>query len=187
MIIESSRVLRDDAYRVPAGPPGSSGLAWLRQYVPRFSEGADHARLRGRVVAVIAEIADAPFGTDPTTTVLLALGLPAGLRGDVAVVAGAYQPQLPQSAAADAATDRLVEACGGRTEDSAARVCVLVQAHAGVGALLAATDGPPIPYTRRIGPDGEVAVDLADVPFGAGPHRCPGEELGRRLAAEADR
>ncbi|MFC7621845.1 hypothetical protein [Microlunatus sp. GCM10028923] len=187
MIIAASRVLEDDAYRVPSGPSGSSGLAWLRHHVPRFTDGPDQVRLRGRVEAVLAELAEAPFDTDPTTTLLRALGLPAGLRADVAAAAGAYQPHLQQSAEADAAADRLVEACGGRTEDAAARVCVLVQAHAGVAALTAATDGPPIPYTRRIGPAGEVAVDLADAPFGAGPHRCPGEDLGRRLAAEAVR
>lgn len=36
--------------------------------------------------------------------------------------------------------------------------------------------------TRLLGAGTLVEVDLADHPFGAGPHRCPGEELARALA-----
>jgi hypothetical protein len=88
---------------------------------------------------------------------------------------------------ADAAADRLVAACGGHTEESAARVCVLVQAHAATLALIArlqAGDGAPaVPATRRIAPDGhEILVDLATAPFGAGRHACPGQALALHLA-----
>ncbi|QHB99784.1 hypothetical protein EK0264_05490 [Epidermidibacterium keratini] len=185
MTTQTSSALSDPAYAVPTGPAGESGLAWLRHHVPRFTNGARHARLRTAVEAVIAAVDDAPYTADPTTTLLTALGLPRHHKSDVERVAGAYQPHVEQSAAADAAADRLLAACGGRTDDAAAKVCVLVQAHAGITALLATTDGPPIPRTRRVGPDGDVEVDLADAPFGAGAHRCPGERLGRRLAEEA--
>jgi hypothetical protein len=81
----------------------------------------------------------------------------------------------------------VVVACGGRNEESAARVCVLVQAHAATQALIAriqAGDGAPaVPATRRIAPDGqEVLVDLVAAPFGAGRHACPGQALALYLA-----
>ena len=42
---------------------------------------------------------------------------------------------------------------------------------------------PPVPFTRRVAPDGStVLVDLTEAPFGAGPHACPGRDLGVRLA-----
>jgi hypothetical protein len=76
----------------------------------------------------------------------------------VAAVALAYQPGAAVPPEADAAADRLVAACGGRTEESAARVCVLVRAHAATLALivrLQAGDGAPaVPATRRIALDG---------------------------------
>jgi len=105
----------------------------------------------------------------------------------VAAVALAYQPHVPVPPEVDAAADRLVAACGGRTEESAARVCVLVQAHAAMLALIArlrAADGAPaVPVTRRIAPDGrEILVDLAAAPFGAGRHACPGQALALHLA-----
>jgi hypothetical protein len=74
-----------------------------------------------------------PSGRDP---LLEALGLAPGLESDVAAVALAYQPHVPVPPEVDAAADRLAAACGGRTEESAARVCVLVQAHAAVPPLI---------------------------------------------------
>jgi hypothetical protein len=183
-------VLEDPAYRVPSAPGGSTGLAWLRARVARFSDGAEHRRRRALAEEVIAGLRDADGAASPTRSLLRALGLPEDTEADVALVAAAYQPHAPQSEAADAAADRLVEACGGRTEQAAARVGVLVQAHAATLALVEArrtgSDAPPVPATRRIAPDGtEVAVDLTDAHFGRGPHRCPGEDLATRLAEEA--
>lgn len=184
----SSTALEDPAYRVPAGPPGEYGLAWLRHHVARFDDSPTHLIRRDLIEKVIGEVGLPEIVANPTTTLLAALDLPPVLRDDVAAVALAYQRHAPQSEQADAAAERLLSACGGRTDVAAATVCVLVQAHAGVSALVAAIDRggdePPIPFTRRIGPAGEVAVDLADAPFGRGPHRCPGEELGRHLAAQ---
>ena len=88
------------------------------------------------------------------------------------------------------AADRLVEACGGRNENAAAVVCVLVQAHTATLALIderrTGSSTPPVPFTRRVRPNGEeVLVDLSDAHFGRGPHQCPGEHLARHLADQA--
>ena len=67
-----------------------------------------------------------------------------------------------------------------------ARICVLVQAHAATTAMIqcrrTGSNEPPVPHTRRVSASGEVVlVNLADSPFGRGPHRCPGEVVARRL------
>ncbi len=180
-------VLLDPAFTVPAVPEAAAGVGWIRCMVPRFCEGDAHARRRALVERVIARIGRPQRSSSPTAALLDAMGLAPGLECDVAAVALAYQPYAPVPAEADAAADRLVAACGGRTEESAARVCVLVQAHAATLALIArlqAGDGAPaVPATRRIAPDGhEILVDLATAPFGAGRHACPGQALALHLA-----
>ena len=186
----SSDVLEDPAYSVPVAPPAPSGVGWLRGAVARFSEGDAHRRRRALVVSVIDRLGLVTYEATPTRSLLAALGLPADLEADVALVAAAYQPHLPQSEEADMAADRLVAACGGRTENSAAIVCVLVQAHTATLALInerrAGSSTPPVPFTRRVRPTGEeVLVDLSDAHFGRGPHQCPGEQLARHLADQA--
>jgi hypothetical protein len=180
-------VLLDPAFTVPAVPEATAGVGWIRCMVPRFCEGDAHARRRAQVERVIAGVGRPERSSSPTAALLDAMGLAPGLEPDVAAVALAYQPSAPVSPEADAAADRLVAACGGRSEESAARVCVLVQAHAATEALIArlrAGDGaPPVPTTRRIAPDGrEILVDLAAAPFGAGRHACPGQALALLLA-----
>jgi hypothetical protein len=184
-----SDVLEDPAYSVPIAPAAPSGVAWLRGAVPRFSEGEAHRRRRALVVSVVDRLGLVPYAGSPTQSLLAALGLRDELESDVAAVASAYQPHAPQSDEADLAADRLVEACGGRTDDAAAIVCVLVQAHTATQALIdqrrAGSPAPPVAATRRVGPRGEeVLVDLGDAHFGRGPHRCPGA-LACHLAAEA--
>jgi hypothetical protein len=186
----SSDALDDPAYSVPEAPAAPDGVAWLRGSVVRFSEGEAHRRRRDLVVGVIERLGSVPAMGTPTQSMLAALGLPPELEDDVALVAASYQPHFPQSEDADAAADRLVAACGGRTEESAATVCVLVQAHAAILALVeerrAGSPGPPVPFTRRVGPGGEeVLVDLTDAHFGRGPHQCPGEKLAEHLADQA--
>jgi hypothetical protein len=186
----SNDVLEDPAYSVPVPPFVPSGVGWLRGAVARFSEGGAHRRRRALVVTVIERLGLVPYEDTPTRSLLAALGLPADLEADVALVAAAYQPHLPQIDEADVAADRLVAACGGRTERSAAIVCVLVQAHAATLALIderrAGSSTPPVPFTRRVRPSGEeVLVDLHDAHFGRGPHQCPGEQLARHLADQA--
>jgi hypothetical protein len=188
----SSAVLEDSRFRVPPPAGTSTGVGWLREHVVRFSEGAVHERRRRLVEAIVDSVADIPDRDTPTRSLLAALGLPEELEQDVAGVSAAYQPHFPQSSAADASADRLIAACGGRTEQAAALACVLVQAHAATLALIEArrrADGSaPVPTTRRIDADGtEVLVDLADAHFGRGVHRCPGEELGSRLAGQRRR
>ncbi len=187
-----SEVLQDPRFAMPdvaAEPPGR-GLAWLRAHVARFSEGPDHERRRAQAIAVIDSVRDAPFAGTPARTLLAALNLPAALEADLDLVAAAYQPHGTQSAAADAAADRLLHACGGFTEQAAARAGILVQAHAAMATFVelqrAGSDAPPVPATRRRTPEGEtVEVDLTDAHFGRGPHQCPGEQLARRLARDA--
>jgi hypothetical protein len=185
-----SAVLIDPDYVVPDVAGGDSGLAWLRQHVVRFSEGVQHARRRRLAEDVLENLGEAAFVADPTTSLLRAMALPDSLAAAVALVSAAYQPHFPQSPAADAAADRLVAACGGRNEESAARVCVLVQAHAATEALIGrrreGSDDPPVPFTRRVRPDGKVVeVDLSDAHFGRGHHGCPAAALAVRLADEA--
>jgi hypothetical protein len=180
-------VLLDPAFTVPAVPEAATGVGWIRCMVPRFCDGDAHARRRALAEQVIAQIGRPPRSSSPTAALLEALGLAPGLESDVAAVALVYQPHVPVPPEVDAAADRLVAACGGRTEESAARVCVLVQAHAAVLALIArlrAADGAPaVPVTRRIAPEGrEILVDLAAAPFGAGRHVCPGQALALYLA-----
>ena len=180
-------VLLDPAFTVPAVPEAATGVGWIRCMVPRFCDGDAHARRRALAEQVIAQIGHPPRSSSPTAALLEALGLAPGLESDVAAVALAYQPHVPVPPEVDAAADRLVAACGGRTEESAARVCVLVQAHAAVLALIdrrrTADDAPAVPVTRRIAPDGrEILVDLAAAPFGAGRHACPGQALALYLA-----
>jgi hypothetical protein len=187
MEIAGVDVLLDPAFTVPAVPEAAAGVGWIRCMVPRFCEGDAHARRRILAGQVIAQIGRPPRSSSPTAALLEALGLAPGLEADVAAVALAYQPDVLVPPEADAAADRLVAACGGRTEESAARVCVLVQAHAAMLALIArlrAADGAPaVPTTRRIAPDGrEILVDLAAAPFGAGRHACPGQALALHLA-----
>jgi hypothetical protein len=73
----------------------------------------------------------------------------------------------------------LVAAAGpGDPEAVAADISILVQAARATAALIEGRD-PPVPSTRRIGPDGEVELDLTGLPFGAGRHACPGERHAR--------
>ncbi|PXX56544.1 hypothetical protein DFR70_11996 [Nocardia tenerifensis] len=200
---------------VPAVPAVHApvGVAWLRAHVPRFSTGAEHERLRALVTAELdrlspadlrrrAHTARAPL---PHVRVLAeALGLQGISVEAVALVAAHYQPHEPQDPAADEAVAELVAACGGIADDAtAARICLLVQACAATGALVAnarqlnATgtaeqiiertmdENPPLRSTRRV-VDGEVVeLDMRHpgLGFGAGPHACPGRAHAIALAA----
>jgi hypothetical protein len=103
---------------------------------------------------------------------------------------------------ANEAVARLIEACGGtHDEDTAARIGVLVQAFAATAELVRTAaerggdgedsvravlrDDPPVRFTRR----GGALVDLASagLPFGAGPHACPGREHAIALAIALSR
>ncbi|MFC4944703.1 hypothetical protein [Pseudonocardia sp. GCM10023141] len=184
---------------VPAVPAATAGVAWLRAHVARFSSGATHRRRRELVAALLADIDPAGLqqraardGGHPAAVLAAALGVPAAVA-DIRAVAACYQPHVRTTPTADAALARLVDACGGRwDEPTAARIGLLVQAcdatatlvrtarERGVGAATVLRDDPPVRLTRRVG----MLVDLASagLPFGAGPHGCPGREHALALA-----
>ncbi|MGW4110254.1 isocitrate lyase/PEP mutase family protein [Actinosynnema sp. NPDC004786] len=178
-------VLEDDGYVVTPVPAAESGVAWLRAGVARFSEGADHVRRRAVVARVLSTVdLDALRRPgEPVAVLAEALGLPRSVAGDVAVVAGCYQPHVAVTREADEAVARLVAACGGAWDEGTANLIgVLVQASAATRALIAGVE-PPVPVTRRVAPDGSVVeVDLAGAWFGAGRHACPGREHAMALA-----
>ncbi len=174
-------ILEDPAYIVPPAEPGPFGtLAWLRTTVCRFAEGTDHARRRALVEARLATVGDLRGDVSPVRALALALGIAADVEAAVDAVAALY---LTGGPGADDAVARLVAAVGpGDPEAVAADISILVQASRATAALIEGRD-PPVPSTRRIGPGGEVELDLSGLPFGAGRHRCPGERQARALAA----
>jgi hypothetical protein len=183
----SSDALTDPAYTVPAVPPADHGVAWLRASVARFSSGTEHTRRRALAVELLAKIdpadlrAKAVHATGPVEVLAEALGLPASVADDIAVIARSYQPHTAITDEADRAVERL--AAGKHDEATANRIALLVQACVATKALVAHRN-PPVPSTRRIGPDGtEYEVDLTEVPFGAGPHACPGRQHAEAIAA----
>jgi hypothetical protein len=125
----------------------------------------------------------------PVEVLAGALGLPADVGADVAVIAKSYHPHTTITENADRAVDRLVQACGGVADEATAnRIGLLVQAcdatKALVSNMVSGRTDPPVPKTRRVAPDGTlVEVDLAEVPFGTGPHGCPGRAHALALAA----
>ncbi|AXB48360.1 hypothetical protein A4R43_08420 [Amycolatopsis albispora] len=147
-------------------------IGWLRDHVARFSNGEDHRRRRALVTDLLAGIDPARLNhtTTPVAALADALGIPAD-PADVAEVARVYHPHLTPDPAAEQALTRLVDACGGTwDEPTAAKICLLVQARAGLAG--------PVRVTRRQALDGRVVeLDLleAGLPFGAGPHECPGQ------------
>jgi cytochrome P450 len=186
-----AEILSDPAYVVPPPPPaGPVGtVSWLRATVCRFSEGETHARRRALVERRLAGIdperlqALTAAGASPVRALAGELGL-GDVEAAVSAVAAVYLTGEP-SPEADAAVATLVAACGpGDEEAVAADIAILVQAANATAALIAGAD-PPVPATRRLGPDGLVTLDLTGLPFGAGRHRCPGEAHARALAAGA--
>ncbi|CAM3540177.1 hypothetical protein KIPE111705_13300 [Kibdelosporangium persicum] len=126
----------------------------------------------------------------------------------VAVTAAAYQPGTGREEPADEAVAWLVEVFGGVPDElTAAKISVLVQAYAATAGLIrnaarAMRDGdetidavlaetlrndPPVRATRRVaaGADPVIEVDLAanGIPFGAGPHQCPGRAHAMAIVA----
>ncbi|MFE1594778.1 hypothetical protein [Nocardia sp. NPDC058705] len=197
------RELLSTAPMPPVPAASEASVAWLRTSVPRFCDGDDHARRRAAVCAELdrIEVADLSGNTgEPLAHVRILLGameLPSQLAEAVAEVAAAYQPHVPVTSTADAAVRELVAACGGQAnEPTAARICVLVQACAATGELIAAARAsgqapgvimattPPLRSTRRM-VDGVVTeLDLRHpgLGFGAGPHRCPASDHALTLA-----
>lgn len=194
-------VLIDPGFVVPPVPAASSGVAWLRATVGRFSTGATYARRRALSVAVLDAIPPDSLRTGPAGHPVAALARVMGVDGSVVDlvrdVAQAYQPDTGDDARADPAVDHLVAVFGGHDEWTAARIGVLVQACDATAALVERArhrpveevlrDRPPVPATRRQAlartTVGDVTVEAGevvrvllagDLAFGAGPRRCPG-------------
>lgn len=232
---EARAALADPGLVVPPvlseSAPG--GIRWLRASVARFSSGEPHLRRRSLAQSLLstldtAELRDSAF--DRTSAVLRfaaggqvdlmnavaravpvgvlarALGIDSDVTADVAVVSRAYHPHVEPEPAADEAVTRLVDACGGMTDEAtAARIGLLVQACDATAALVgnavlsragsdrapeesvvsSLREDPPVRRTRRlvVATGSVVAVDLSDHPFGAGPHSCPGHEQAIAIAA----
>lgn len=183
-------ILDDPAFHVPRTPPETTGIAWVRSHVARFSEGTDHERRRGIALRLLDAVPPERLrqAGHPVATLAAALGLPREVAADVQIIAGSYQPHDPVTSEADAAVARLVEIAGGRwDEETAALIGLLVQASAATRSAVVG-NRPPVPTTRRISPSGhEILVDLKNAPFGAGRHACPGREHADALLAGARR
>jgi 2-methylisocitrate lyase-like PEP mutase family enzyme len=162
---------------VPQVPAGDRGVAWLRSTVVRFSNGPDHTRRRALTTRLLEGVAATTLDE-----LAMKLSLPGSL-GDIAEIAPSYQPHEPITAEADAAVERLARE---KTEETAARIGLLVQAWAATNALAdhlrTGDPNPPVPITRRAAESGTIEVSLEDHPFGHGPHACPGQRLATRIA-----
>ncbi|MGW6201781.1 hypothetical protein ACWF0M_36905 [Kribbella sp. NPDC055110] len=172
-----------------------------RELVTAALAGLDPEWLRQR-----AQELTQTLGTDdvareaPVRALAEALGLPGVDVSAVRTVASGYLSGVA-GPEADAAVATLVESFGGvADEPTAARISLLVQACEATAALIGRampaigddagvlvesvlrTD-PPVRSTTRQDAAGEtVRVDLAGLPFGAGPHTCPGREQAVALA-----
>jgi cytochrome P450 len=145
-------VLDDPTFLVPAAEPAESGVGWLRSSASRFTNGAEHARRREQVEALLhgldpaalraqatARTAAAP---DDTLDVMSALArhVPLavlaeaiGIHGDVAALVQTAAPAYPPGPAADAeeradnAVEQLVAQLGGRADAVVVQLTLLVQ------------------------------------------------------------
>jgi len=207
-------VLNDPAFVVPPVPPASTGVAWLRATVGRFSAGEAHERRRALTIAILDAIALESLRSygpmHPVAVLARKMGIGEPVVDLVRDVAQAYQPGTGDESRAAAAVARLVAVLGGVfDEPNAARIGVLVQAYQPTMALIERTrdrrpvddvlrDDPPVPATKRqalvrttVGDitveAGEVVrVRLAgDLAFGSGPRRCPGREHALALVEGA--
>ncbi|MFG2089922.1 MULTISPECIES: cytochrome P450 [unclassified Spirillospora] len=156
-------VLSDARFTVPpaVGDARPHSLAWLRQTVCRFSEGADHERRRSIVVDELDAIDPDRLrlrardrvlaGDDPELVPVLVLGEALGvtdlgtLGHAVPLAASGYLTGEGRDGA-DAAVATLVRLLGpGPDERIAGRIAVLVQACEATAALVRAA----LPYARR--------------------------------------
>ena len=150
------------------------------------------APLTGADVDVLGGIA----GIVPTEAVCRVLSLqPPAAVDDVEAVVRVIGRGEPATADADAAAQRLLALA------DVATVSLLYQNFDATAALIATTLGnppaPAVPRTRRVavadtavggravaaGTAVVVEIGAAGLPFGAGPHECPGRELAEAIVA----
>jgi cytochrome P450 len=148
--------LADGGYTMPrVDPAATTGIAWLRAAVARFSDGPAHARrrayavdlltdlnpahlrerARARTAAVLSgattpvDVMSAVARPVPIGVLGAALGVQEDLTPAVAAAARSYQPHGGDTPEADAAVAALVAAFGGAADEpTAARISLLVQA-----------------------------------------------------------
>jgi cytochrome P450 len=146
---EITAVLADDRFDVLAAPPAPHGLAWLRASVSRFSRGDAHARRRELAVAALAAVAPADLRAAaralaadpgviphevPVSVLAAALGATRPVVAAVVTVTPGYFGGVNSGDSGgsdlDDAVAELVAAFGGAaTEETAARIGLLLQTH----------------------------------------------------------
>ena len=209
----------------PTRPPQftAGATADLRDAMARFSGPADHAGRRQSIVELVASIdledvartsARIAGGMDrdvdtlrwavPTYTLASVLGLSADreqVRADTEAIARVVGRNGPSSRESDAATERLLAACGHHA-DPVAAVSILYQNHDATASLIDAEvaaafkggGGLVGASTKRVAASSvtvgevelaagdEVTIDLTGMPYGSGPHQCPGQQLAEAIA-----
>lgn len=147
--------------------------------------------------------------TVPTVVMATLLGLdaePEQLRPDLELVASVIGRDEPATPACDAATERLVAVAARHPGGPVPVLSVLYQnldataaaVRAGVHGRRAGTAAEPaVAITRRIatqraviagrpvvaGEEVVLAIGEVGLPYGAGPHECPGQHLAQRIVA----
>jgi hypothetical protein len=148
-------------------------------------------------------------GTVPTEALASCLDLQAPLEqivADMLAIARVIGRGAPSSPESDAATDRMLALCADCPAGGVPTVSVLYQNFDATWSLLTTTlqacatrvpAVPAVPRTRRVaatdvelptrtipgGSDVLLEIGHAGLPFGFGPHQCPGHELARAIVA----
>ncbi|TDQ01545.1 cytochrome P450 [Labedaea rhizosphaerae] len=193
----------------------SSGPAHERRRALALAELARVDLESARASAFELAAGESDVDTVPVVVLAAALGVPDAPPDSVAAVASVYLTGASGGPEVQDALDALVHACGGVPDErTAAVIGLLVQTYAATAALIRAAlatgassgdsavaqalrDTPPVRSTRRMAVADThldygtvragtvVPVDLAAMPFGAGPHACPGADLAVAIAAGA--
>jgi hypothetical protein len=163
-----------------------------------------HRRLTGARVDALGQIA----AIVPTETLAICLGATADrdrLVADVATIVRVIGRGAPADEQSDAAVERLGVVFADHPEGVTSALSILYQNTDATAALVATRlaaflggpAAPAVPRTRRVaardtrvgplvvpsGAELTLEIGVAGLPFGAGPHRCPGELVAERMVA----
>lgn len=227
--LDTARAVMEWSGAAPPALHGAGPTVELRAAMARFADSTLHAPRRASVesavahtdVEVLMEVARtttrALLGEPsidavvlarevPTLALAAALGLVRVEVADVEAIAAVIGRGATVTAAADAATERLLAMAAPHASGAVAAVSLLYQCLDATAALVlttlhAAASGaarvPAVPRTRRIAmtgrtfcaltvvPGDELVVELGEVglEFGAGPHQCPGRAIAEAIVA----